>query len=56
MATMRKQEEVEKMSRARRLEARKQREEQERLKREHARDIRRREREARDETKDQLDT
>jgi len=51
LAAMRKQEEDEKMSRARRLEARRQREEEERLKKENAREQRRKEREAREETR-----
>lgn len=51
LAAMRKQEEVEKMSRARRFEARRQREEEDRLKKEHAREQRRKEREAREEVK-----
>ncbi|KXN84561.1 hypothetical protein AN958_12307 [Leucoagaricus sp. SymC.cos] len=48
LVKLREAEEAEKMSRARRLEARRQREEEERLKREQAREQRRKEREARE--------
>ncbi|CAA7268161.1 unnamed protein product [Cyclocybe aegerita] len=51
LAAKRKQEEDEKMGRARRLEARQQREEEERIKRETAREQRKKEREAREESR-----
>ena len=51
LAAKRKQEEEEKQSRARRLEARLQKEEAERIKRENAREQRRKEREAREEAR-----